>query len=427
MPPTPPARRATPPPTADVLVVGGGPAGSATARLLSALGWSVTVLERSRFPRAKACGECLNPGALATLRRMGLLERVEALSPAVLEGWQVRAGSAVADAPFPLPVGDALAVPRSALDAALLEAAREAGARVEEGVRVRSVGSPDRGCRALAVTEPDGTSGERRGRVVVGADGLRSVVARAIGAPRRRPHLRKLSLTARVRGRRSEARRGLLVLTPGGTVGLAPVRADGDLWNLTVVVDAVLRGREVRADPLRFLLSTARAALPAWSSGPRVVDGPWASGPFDWPMRTVVADRLLLAGDAAGYYDPLTGQGIFRALRSAELAADAIDSALRRGRVSGADLRSYRLRHRAEFAPGRLIQRAVEWVVSRDRVRESLVARLAARPSVMSTLIAVTGDAAPASSLLRPGLLAAAVLPVPVRRLSDGARPSVLE
>src|SRR5688572_27475854 len=85
----------------DVLVVGGGPAGSTVARLLALRGWAVTLLDRARFPRAKPCGECLNPGAVEALSRLGLLHRVEALGPARLRGWRVESAGRVAVGSFP--------------------------------------------------------------------------------------------------------------------------------------------------------------------------------------------------------------------------------------------------------------------------------------------------------------------------------------
>jgi flavin-dependent dehydrogenase len=153
----------------------------------------------------------------------------------------------------------------------------------------------------------------------------------------------------------------------------------------------------------------ARSRL-EWLDGPEVVGGPWASGPFDWPNRSVIADGLLLVGDAAGYYDPLTGQGIHQALRSAELAAEAIDSALRTGRVSVA-LRGYAHRHRTTFTPSRVVQRAIEQVVSRAALRQAFLERLAARPSAFDALLAVTGDSSPVRSLLRPRVVSALLLP----------------
>ena len=145
----------------DVLVVGGGPAGSTVARLLAGRGWSVRLIDRARFPRAKPCGECLNPGAIAALDRLGVLPDVLALAPAPLDGWAVGTGATLARGRFPSACGG-LALDRARLDHALLEAARAAGVEVVEG-------------RKVAAGDPV----LRSASVVVGADGLRSVVARS--------------------------------------------------------------------------------------------------------------------------------------------------------------------------------------------------------------------------------------------------------
>jgi flavin-dependent dehydrogenase len=181
---------------------------------------------------------------------------------------------------------------------------------------------------------------------------------------------------------------------------------------MTVVVDAGRSGRAAAGAPLAFMLEHAARSGWRWLEGPEVVEGPWASGPFDWPTRAVTADALLLVGDAAGYYDPLTGQGMFQALRSAELAAEAIDSALRKGRVSVSDLRGYARRSLATFAPGRAVQRVIEQVVSRAALRMKVLPRLAARPSAFDALLAVTGDRSPVRSLMSPRTLAALLAPV---------------
>jgi 2-polyprenyl-6-methoxyphenol hydroxylase-like FAD-dependent oxidoreductase len=181
------------------------------------------------------------------------------------------------------------------------------------------------------------------------------------------------------------------------------------MWNLTVVVDAARWGRTVAAGTLPFLLASAERAGLDWIEGPDVIAGPWASGPFDRPMRHVTADCALLVGDAAGYYDPLTGQGIFRALHSAELAARNLDEALRRSRVSRSDLRPYEVRSRAAFTPGRAVQRAVEGVMSRSALRGPVMHRLAGQPELLSALLGVIGDLSPVRSLMRPHVLLAAL------------------
>lgn len=396
----------------DVLVVGGGPAGSTLAGLLALRGRKVTLLDRSHFPRPKACGECVNPGAVRTLRRLGLLDDVLALDPKPLRGFDVvsdggrRARGRYGDD------GEGVAVARSRLDRALLETARRRGARVEEGVRVTGVteaeergGSPRRGEGGWTMPhartrEADGSAGVRHARVVVGADGLRSTVARALAGPPPEPSTRKVSLTARLAGEGPPDDRGRLVIGAEGTVGLAPV-GEG-LWNVTVVVDPERWGRRIAGDPAAFLMGFQEGRIGDWATPPRLVDGPWASGRFDRPVRRTVGEGVLLVGDAAGYYDPLTGQGIFRALRSAEMAAAVIDSALGEDRVSGRAVAGYARRLRRSFAPGRRLQRTIEAAISREWSREAVIDRLAGAPASTDALIRVTGDARPVRSLLEP-------------------------
>jgi menaquinone-9 beta-reductase len=441
---------ATAPDAADVLIAGAGPAGSVLAFLLAGLGWRVELLDRARFPRAKPCGECLSPGAVTALERLGLLAPVLHLSPAPLGGWRIRTGEgAAAIGRYGPAYRDGLGVSRKALDHALVRQAVARGVRLEEGTRVLRVEAGEEGAAPLLETIDEG--GRRRlrtARVVVGADGLRSVVARRLGMVRPDPELRKISLTCRLRGEGPPRDTGLLYIGDSGTVGLAPVEdpdgversreehsgvghsggghsggghsSAGRFWNGTVVVNAV-RGPELKGNAEGFFRSAFAEAGIGWRSGFDVVDGPWPCGPFDWPARCVSGSGLLLVGDAAGYYDPLTGQGIYRALRTAELAAPAIDRALRNAQESERALKEYGIRLDRAFRPGRRLQRLIEGVLSRHQLREVFVKKIGSTPGGLDALIRVTGDVAPARSLLSPSLvLAFAGAPI----LRDGRDPA---
>ena len=386
----------------DVVVVGAGPAGSAAAARLADAGHAVLLIDRARFPRRKPCAECVNPAGVRALQRLVVWDDVVAAGPARLDGWRIGPhGGATFDGTFPEGV-HGIGIPRETLDHILFRHAVARGARPLTGARVTDVLRGPRG--AVTGVRVQGDEGEReiRARLVIGADGLRSVVLRRLDLLRRRPKLGKIALTAHVRGFAGAPGRGEVHVTGRrACIGIAPV--GGGVANVTVVIPDERSG-EIGGDPGGYF--DAALASHGFASLQRV-DEVLATGPFDCPVRAAVADGVLLVGDAAGYYDPFTGQGIFRALRGAELAADAVAAALRAGDTSARALAPYERARRRAFAPGERVQRIVETVVSRPRLLGAVARRFTARPRIADSIIRVTGDVAPARSLFTPAFWAA--------------------
>ncbi len=391
---------------ADCVIVGAGPAGSTTALVLARAGYRVVLLDRAEFPRAKPCGDCISPQANLLLAELGILGDVEALQPARLEGWRITAASGASfDARFADAVRNelickGLAISRDKFDAVLLAAARHAGARVITGATVDDLlrsGERVIGVRArtqdshIEVTAP----------LTVGADGLHSLVRRRLDFLARPARLRKVALTAHVAQVAGVTALGELHVLPGSCVGLAPVDAKGDVCNVTLVLEAGRHGRSVAGKSFpaflehieRFPLLRGRFA------DSTSIEPILASGPFDQPTRAVVAHGAALVGDAAGYFDPFTGQGIFQAVAGGIQLGQAAAEALRQERAH-LPLRGYSRAHAALVNAPRRVQRGIEVVISRPALADRCIRALAAAPAAAAALIAVTGDVKRPGSLL---------------------------
>ena len=391
-----------------MLVVGGGPAGAATAIGLAGRGRDVLVLERAPAWRWRACGVFTSPATVAALRRVGLVDRDLAAVARRIPAMRVETATGTR---FRLTYGDdgslaraAVGLDRSALDPLLLERARAAGAEVREGVTVRSV----RDGRAQLA---DGS--EIAARVIVGADGLRSVVARDAGVARRPPLGDRPALTFHVADPEPDQVRDARMITfDGGYVGLAPV--PGGRVNVGIVLASRGWRDRLRQDGAAAVAAAVMAAIPPadddgvpWTS-PRICDGLEGASPVGSRVARRAGDRWLLVGDAAGFLDPFTGEGLHRALRSADLAANAIDRHLagEPGTLVAYD-RGVVRRTRAKDVVSLLVQAFLEVPPLFDYAAR----RLADRPAVRETMGLVIGDLAPASTALDPRFLAGLLRP----------------
>ena len=397
-------------PDADVIVVGAGPAGSACATHLARGGIRVLLLDRASFPREKICSEFMSPEAARLLDRLGVLSDLEAAGAHPLAGTIVVAarGAQLSGlfgqagyAPFR---ETGLSLPRRLLDARLVRAAREAGAEVRERVSVTELLYDGGAVGGVVARDAEGAVRPLRARLTVGADGLRSLVARRLGG-RSHGRLRRVAFVGHVAGVSGLGHSAEMHVGPEGYVGLNPL--GGGVANVALVVPrARAEAARGRAEPFFFDALEGFPGVRGRVPRTGLVREVLATGPFDaWSSR-VTAPGALLAGDAADFFDPFTGEGIHAALRGAELAAAAIEEALVRPGREAAALAGYRRARRRAFAGKWAVERLIGYTMLAPRLFDRAVARLGRRGRMAHTLIGVTGDFVPAREVLNPLFLA---------------------
>ena len=307
--------------TRDVVVAGAGPAGCVAALMLARAGARVLLLDRAKFPRDKLCGDTLNPGALAVLRRLNV-NAAEGGLP--VDGMIVSGpGGVRVAARYPGGV-QGRALTRRDLDAALVQAAADAGVEVDEGVLVQRalVGEPPDKSDAtgpVCGVELKTPSGQRRisARLVIAADGRESRIARALSLATHPSRPRSWAVGSYFHGVAGMTSMGEMHVRAGHYLGVAPL--PGGLTNACVVSDDRRRLRDGGA-----LLEQVIGEEPELRDRFRsatMIGRPVVLGPLAVDCRVPGAPGVLLAGDAAGFIDPMTGDGLRFALRGAELAA----------------------------------------------------------------------------------------------------------
>lgn len=344
---------------ADVLVIGGGPAGSAAALTLARAGARVRLIDRAVFPRHKLCGDTLNPGALSILDRLGVGDDVRACALPIT-GMTVTGPGAEVSADYPDGLRG-MSVTRRCLDQLLLNAAADAGACIETGVGVSE-----------PVLDNDRVVGVRlagRGRdvvrapIVIAADGRGSRLAAGLKLSSYASTPRRWAFGAYFSNVTRMSARGEMHIRRGVYIGVAPL--PGGLTNVSVVLDGLgsaTAGHYCRADQQMIVhrALNADAVLRDRFAVATQVSPVTVLGPLAVNARAAGCSGLLLAGDAAGFVDPMTGDGLRFALRGGELAAHAALDEFASGRPAYARLAALR---RREFSTKWRINRALRVMV----------------------------------------------------------------
>jgi menaquinone-9 beta-reductase len=386
----------------DVLIVGAGPAGSVAAAVLARTGARVRLLDRAAFPRDKLCGDTVNPGTLAVLRRLGLSKPIDGCGLRV-DGMRVTGPRGVAiEGRYP----DGLhgrALLRRDMDWALLQQAIDAGARFEPSAAVRRAlveGSEATRSVGGVVVGLGGRERELRARVIIAADGRRSTLAFGLGLARHPRRPRRWAIGAYYENAGGMSSFGEMHVRRGRYIGIAAV--PGGVTNVCLVRTFDEEEKEKAVGrPAPFFAAALAAELAGDPllrgrfADARLVQPPVVLGPLAVEVGPTRIRGLLLAGDAAGFIDPMTGDGLRFAIQGGVLAAEAALQCLTGG-WSQVHEGLERARHRA-FAQKWRFNRALRALVASPRVTGVADIGVRLAPGVLRRVIATAGDCAIAS------------------------------
>lgn len=369
----------------DVLVVGASLAGATTALELASLGYRVRLIDRAAFPRRKACGEGLFPTGIRVLDKLGILTELRG-SAAVVNSLSMTAYGATARADFADGRGG-LGVRRELLDVAILRQAEARGVEVELGVNALGLIPEARPGRFKGVLTD---KGEMEARVIVAADGLGSRLRRAAGLQRSSSG-RRYGVSAHYEA--GDVSGVEVHFRPGYEVYVTPV-GDG-LVNVAVLLGSDLSRRLGGRLGSEFD-ALARSGAPILD-GARQIDDALAAGPFPSQARRRWQGNVVLAGDAAGFYDGIAGEGMSLALAGAVRCAAAIDAYLRDGQE--AHFRAYDKAVVAIQRPSTLLARLCLALAARPALGRRVMLNLARKPDVFARLVATSQGETRLSSL----------------------------
>ena len=318
----------------DVVVIGGGPAGSTTSTLLAQQGYRVQLFEREKFPRFHI-GESLIPETYWVLKRIGMLPKMQNSHFVKKYSVQFVNANGKLSAPFyfwdnkPHECSQTWQVVRSEFDQMMLDHAREHGVEVFEQTRVMEVLFDNDRALGVVVKAPDGSTHEVRARVVVDASGQNGLLMNRLNLRIWDPVLNKGAIWTywegayRDTGRDEGATMVLQTVTKNGWFWYIPLHNNIVSVGVVAPFDYLFKGRKDYAQTYQEEVDRCPAVKERVSSAKRVT-GHFATKDYSYRSKQVAGNGWVLVGDAVGFLDPLYSSGVLLALKSGEMAADAI-------------------------------------------------------------------------------------------------------
>ena len=357
----------------DVIVIGGGPAGCAMALDLNRRGYDVALCDQAKFPRDKVCGEFISPGADPILEQLGVLASIEALVPKRLKGVAISSyESAELEMDYPVSTEtglrpSSLSVPRFQLDALFIKKVQSTSVKVFEQHKVTDF-IFDNGCVAgVHGWDENKTSFSLKAKLVVDAGGRNAVSLRKFSLKQEPKGNGKIAFSAHWQGVRLPDDYCYMHVSRPGYTGISSV---GNGRRREMLQDAE------RVEPVRSVESLAFAVRPVPCSG------------------------LVLVGDAMGFIDPFTGEGIYLSLRSSQIASEVIHAGFQSSNFSRNFLSVYDKRRQEEFGGKFLLSRVLQWLIYNRPFCNRVLKSLSTNRVLAETLVGVIGDILPAKKVV---------------------------
>jgi menaquinone-9 beta-reductase len=370
----------------DVAIIGAGPAGSSAAICLARKGYQVALVDKEQFPREKLCGDFINPINWPVFRRLSVDKQILSTEHEKVTAFRLTSFSRE-EAEVPLPSENeasfGLGLRRSALDQVLLEKAVTESATLFHRFRIKELRKTDQAwCLSI---DNSATVEKISARMLIGADGRNSWVAHHLGlAGRAAVEGGAIGFQLRLKCSNAADSKVEIHLFPGGYAGL--VRLGGSMLNLCF---AVAKGRFQRQRSFEELMESCLALNPHLNQTLRRSHrlGELRSiYPVYFPPRRSYGDRVLLVGDAARVSEPVTGEGIYFALRSGELAAWRVDQAFAKSDFSADHLRLHERECRSHFRLRSRLNALIRWLIYRPAVLSPLL-RFSGRKRLVDPLV----------------------------------------
>ena len=386
----------------DIIIIGGGPAGTSAALFLEKKGYHIALLDQARFPRDKVCGEFISPAADDILFELGIIETIEELNPTRLTGVALSAyENSYLQVDYPLSsdgkVMSSLSVERSMLDNLMLNRVRDSKVDLMEGFKVTDLLFENNNVCGVRGNDEVKTRFNIKAKLVIDAGGRNSISLRRLNLKRDSSGGGKIALAAHWEGVTVDGQYCYMHISHPGYTGIAPVGQNRA--NVVLVVDKnCLAGANVESFFRRTVLGNQLRKKILGDGAPtekvRVTDS------LAYSVEKLKCGGLLLVGDATGFVDPFTGEGIYLSLRSSQLAARVIESAFDSSDFSKRKLKTYDQMRIKEFREKIILSKALQRLIYSPSLCSRVVETLAKQKELSSLLIGVIGDYIPANRVV---------------------------